>query len=196
MDLALLDRIESVAWDRLHRVADLGCGTGRTGVWLRSHGVECIDGVDLTAEMATVARDTGLYARVVEGDVRSTGLPDGGYDLVICCLVDEHLPELPSLYREVRRLLGPHGFFVLVGYHPFFIMSAGMPTHFDRTDGESIAIETYVHLASEHVAAARAVGLTAVELHEGLVDDTWVELKPRWERYQDWPISFAWVWST
>jgi hypothetical protein len=79
--------------------------------------------------------------------------------------VDEHLPELTSLYREAGRLLRPHGFFVLVGYHPFFIMSAGMPTHFERTDGESIVIETYVHLPSEHVTAARVVGLSVVELH-------------------------------
>src|SRR5262249_14859403 len=31
MDLWLLDAITSVAWNRVERAADLGCGTGRTG---------------------------------------------------------------------------------------------------------------------------------------------------------------------
>jgi len=83
---------------------------------------------------------------------------------------------------------------VLVGYHPFFIMAAGMPTHFDSDDGP-LAIETYVHLASDHMAAARRAGLVAVELHESVIGDKWIERKPKWSRYRGWPISFAWVWK-
>jgi SAM-dependent methyltransferase len=196
MDVALLERITSVAWSTVERVADLGCGTGRTASWLKAKGATRIDGVDLTPEMLEVARQRRLHELLVEGDVRSTGLEGGRYGLVVCCLVDEHLPELASLYSEARRLLSPNGAFVLVGYHPFFIMSAGMPTHFDRADGEPVAIETYVHLLSDHVGAARAANFTLAELHEGLVDDEWVRRKPRWEVYRDRPISFAWVWST
>ena len=47
---------------------------------------------------------------------------------------------------------------MLVGYHPHFIMSSGMPTHFDDASGEPIAIETHLHLLSEHVNAAAAAG--------------------------------------
>ena len=196
MDVALLDRITTVSWSTIERVADLGCGTGRTAAWLKAKCAARIDGVDLTPEMLAVARNRGLHELLVEGDVRSTGLEDGGYALVVCCLVDEHLPELASLYREARRLLSPHGAFVLVGYHPFFIMSTGMPTHFDRADGEPVAVETHVHLLSDHVDAARAADFTLAELHEGLVDDEWIRRKPRWATYRDWPISFVWVWST
>lgn len=113
----------------------------------------------------------------------------------MCCLVDEHLPEVTALYREARRLLTSQGMFVLVGFHSFFIMSAGMPTHFDRADGEPVAVETYIHLPSDHMAAGRTVGFAATEMHEGLIDDAWIRRKPRWETYRDWPISFAWVWS-
>ena len=84
---------------------------------------------------------------------------------------------------------------MLVGYHPHFIMTSGMPRHFDRRPGESVAIETYVHLLSDHVAAARAVGLTLIEMRERLVDDRWVALKPQWERYRNHPVSFALVWQ-
>lgn len=194
MDLALLERIEGVPWGDVERVADLGCGTGRTAEWLRSRGALRIDGVDLTPEMLAVARDKGIYDRLVEADVGATGLEGGAYDLVVCCLVDEHLAELSPLYREAGRLLRPQGSFVLVGYHPFFIMAAGMPTHFDHPEGGAVAIETHIHLISTHVAAARAAGLVALEMYEGLVDEEWIRLKPGWERYRDWPVSFAWVW--
>src|SRR5437763_5742961 len=196
MDLALLDRVESVHWHAVDRAADLGCGTGRTAAWLRSKGVTRIDGVDLTPEMLEVARDRGVHDRLVQADVRSTGLDDDTYDLVVCGLVDEHLPELTGLYREARRLLRRDGTFVLAGYHPFFIMSTGMPTHFDRATGEPVAVETHVHLPGAHVAAARDAGFTVAELHEGLVDEEWIRRKPRWEAHRDWPGSFAWVWSS
>src|SRR5271166_6728285 len=105
MDLALLERIGSVGWERVQRAADLGCGSGRTAAWLRTRGDFPVDGVDLTPAMLERARARGVHDRLVEGDVRDTGLPAAAYDLVVCVLVDEHLPELARLYAEARRLL-------------------------------------------------------------------------------------------
>jgi SAM-dependent methyltransferase len=196
MDLVLLAALERVPWATVERAADLGCGTGRTGAWLRNRGVARIDGVDLTPEMLTVARGRNIYERLVQADVAATGLASHAYDLVTTCLVDEHLRDLRPLYREVTRLLGPGGVHVLVGYHPHFIMTAGMPTHFARGAGGPVAIETYVHLLSDHVAAAGAAGLSLIEMYERLVDDRWIALKPRWEQFRNHPVSFAMVWRT
>jgi SAM-dependent methyltransferase len=194
MDLVLLETMESITWSTVQRAADLGCGTGRTGAWLRGHGVARIDGIDLTPEMLAIARTRGIYQRLAEADVSVTGLEGNAYDLVTTVLVDEHLPDLRPLYREASRLLGPGGVHVLVGYHPHFIMTAGMPTHFDRRPGEPVAIQTYVHLLSDHVVAARAVGLSLIEMRERLVDDRWIGLKPRWAQYRNHPVSFAMAW--
>lgn len=194
MDLVLLAALASVSWTAVARAVDLGCGTGRTGAWLRAHGVARIDGVDLTPEMLAIARGRGIYERLAQADVAATGLESGLYDLVTTGLVDEHLRDLRPLYREAARLLRPGGIHVLLGYHPHFIMTAGMPTHFDRPTGEPVAIETYVHLLSDHVAAARAAGLSLIEMHERLVDDRWIALKPRWEPYRNHPVSFAVAW--
>src|SRR5262249_45567067 len=131
----------------------------------------------------------------VEADVAATGLAGGAYDLVTTCLVDEHLPDLRPLYREASRLLRPRGRHALVGYHPHFIMTTGMPTHFDRAPGQSVAIETYVQLFSDHVAAARAAHLTLIETRERLIDDRWIARKPRWAEYRHHPVSFAFVWQ-
>jgi SAM-dependent methyltransferase len=178
MDLVLLAALESVPWTTVAHAVDLGCGTGRTGAWLRARGVARLDGIDLTPEMLAVARSRGIYDR-----------------LVATCLVDEHLRDLRPFYREAVRLARPGGRHVLVGFHPHFIMTAGMPTHFDRRPGEPVAIETYVHLLSDHVAAARAVDLSLIEMRERLVDDRWIALKPGWVQYRNQPVSFAMVWQ-
>jgi SAM-dependent methyltransferase len=156
--------------------------------------VGSIDGVDLTPEMLAVARSRGLHDRLVEADVAATGLEAGAYDLVIASLVDEHLDDLGPLYREARRLAAPAGSFVLVAFHPHFIIASGMPTHYTSGSGEPVAISTHVHLLSEHVTAGLAAGWTLVELREGVIDDRWVAVKPTWERYRHHPISAALVW--
>jgi SAM-dependent methyltransferase len=192
MDIELLDALETVRWEG--EVADLGCGTGRTGAWLAEKGVEAIDGVDLTPEMLAVARERGVHRRLVEADVAATGLPDEHYDLVVTSLVDEHLADLRPLYAEAYRLAKPGASYVLIGYHPHFIMATGMPTHYDSASGESVAIETHLHLLSDHTAAALGAGWELAELKERLIDDVWLELKPKWEQLRGQPVTFAFVW--
>ena len=194
LDARLLEQLSSVAWPAAERAADLGCGTGRTGAWLRSRGVRALDGVDAAPEMLAQARERELYERLVVADVVATGLASAHYDLVTTCLVDEHLVELAPLYREAARLLRPGGAHVLVGFHPFFIMRSGMPTHFPGPDGEPVAIETHVHLFSEHVEAAQAAGLRLAEMREQVIDERWIALKPKWAALRDVPVSFALVW--
>jgi SAM-dependent methyltransferase len=196
MDIALLERV-GIDWESVGSVADLGCGTGRTGAWMATRGVGAIDGVDISPGMLAAARARGVYRSLAEGEVGATGLDGDAYDLAVSCLVDEHLADLAPLYAEAARLARPGGRFVLVGFHPHFIIASGMPTHFDDADsGGPVAIETHVHLLSEHVAAGRAAGLDLAELHERVVDDEWVALKPKWERFRDHPISFAFVWAS
>lgn len=194
MDLALLARIESVTWRDAACIADLGCGTGRTGAWLRSKTHAALHGVDLTKEMLAIANKRAIYAELIESDLSSSALPQGAFDIVTCCLVDEHLADLQPLYHEVARLLRPGGHYVHVGFHPFFVMKSGMPTHFDHPTRGNVAVETNIHLFSDHMRCGNRAGLTQVEMHERLVDEEWLRLKPKWATHQDWPISFASVW--
>ncbi|HEY7652240.1 MAG TPA: class I SAM-dependent methyltransferase [Methylomirabilota bacterium] len=195
MDLRLLERLETADWAGARRVLDLACGTGRIGAWLRGRCPGAVDGVDITPEMLEVASRKGVYRTLAVADVTSTGLPAGTYDLCIQSLADEHLPDLRPLYQEVARLAPPGGRFVIVGFHPQFLM-AGVPTHYDRAPGEAVAIRSYVHLLSDHVKAARAVGWSLLEMDEVLVDETWLRKKPKWggQGYLGLPISFAVVW--
>ncbi len=193
MDLHLLDGLRTVDWSAPRLVLDLACGTGRIGAWLRKRCSAAVDGVDITPEMLEVARNKGVYRTLRIADVSNTGLLAEAYDLCIQSLADEHLPNLRPLYREVARITKSEGFFIIVGFHPQFLM-AGMPTHFDRAPGEPVTIRSYVHLLSDHVKAAHAFGWSLLEMDEGLVDNAWLQKKPKWESYFGLPISFVMVW--
>jgi SAM-dependent methyltransferase len=194
MDLRLLERVQSLDWAGLQSVLDLACGTGRIGAWLKARTSAPIDGVDLTPEMLDVARSKNIYRKLQLADVSNTQFPAASYDLCIQSLADEHIPTLQPLYRETARLTRPGGFFVIVGFHPQFLM-AGMPTHFDRASGETVTIRSYVHLLSDHVKAAHAAGWSLLEMDEGVVDDVWLQKKPKWEKYTGLPVSFSMVWG-
>jgi len=193
LDRRLLDSIGSVNWPTVGAVADLACGTGRMGVFLSQHGVGPIDGVDITPEMLELAREKRLYRSLEIRDVADTDLPSSSYDLCTLILADEHLAAVEPVYREAARLLAPGGSFILLGYHPFFLM-AGTPTHYHRADGEPVAIQSYVHLFSEHFKAGIGVALTLIEFQECRIDDEWLRSKPKWHEYRNWPVSFMLVW--
>jgi SAM-dependent methyltransferase len=180
MDLRLLERLQTVDWAEPRVVLDLACGTGRIGAWLNRRCSAAIDGVDLTPEMLEVARGKGIYRALHIADVANTELPAETYDLCIQSLADEHLAELKPLYQEVARVTKRGGSFVIVGFHPQFLM-AGVPTHFDRAPGDPVTIRSYVHLLSDHVKAAHACGWSLLEMDEGLIDEAWVQKKPKWE---------------
>ena len=193
MDIRLLRRVRTVDWAATGRALDLACGTGRIGTWLRAQGVALIDGVDFTPAMLERARARGVYRTLAVADIRATRLEGGAYDLVTEVLADEHLPDLRPLYDEAGRLTRPGGVFVIVGYHSHFLMT-GIPTHFDSASGEPVAIQSHVHLLSDHVKAAHAAGWVLSELDEGIVDDEWLAKKPNWRRFLHHPVSFAMVW--
>lgn len=193
MDIDLLERVETIQWAQARKTIDLACGTGRIGEWLKGKGVATLDGLDLTPEMLDKARERGIYRHLFTGDMLHTSLPEGAYDLVTAVLADEHLPDIRPLYAEAARITTPDAAFAHVSYHPFFLMT-GMPTHFNRATGESVAIQTYVHLISDHVQAGCAAGWTLVEMHERLIDDTFLAVKPKWTQHRNRPFSFITVW--
>ncbi|MGW0181201.1 class I SAM-dependent DNA methyltransferase [Nocardia sp. NPDC003345] len=194
MDLALLNRLRRPSWTGIRRAADLGCGTGRTAAWLRQYSDAPIDGIDLSEGMLARARERNVHDTVTRGDVRTTGLPTGSYDLVISSLIDEHLPDLAPFYTEARRLIAPGGIFVLVSYHPQFMMVTGMPTHYTGDDGEPLAISTHLHTLGDHVTAGVAAGWQLAELTESSIDDTWIAAKPTWVALRGHPFTMASVW--
>src|SRR5919106_6751750 len=106
----------------MQRVVDLGCGTGRIGHWLWQQGIPHIYRVDSSFAMVHQAAAKQVYASLCLADLRQCPFPSHAYDLGITVLTACHLPDLRALYMEGARLLRPGGIFVLVDYHPFFLL--------------------------------------------------------------------------
>ncbi len=139
MDSVLLANLQKVNWSQIQTAVDLGCGTGRIGTWLHRHGIPSIHGVDCCPAMLQRAAAKHVYERLCTADITTCPLPRHAYDLGITVLAACHLPSLGAFYAEGARLLRPGGLFVLLDYHPFFLLR-GIPTHFHRASGEPIAI--------------------------------------------------------
>ena len=193
LHVGLLTRVRGVVWSEAERVLDLACGTGGIGVWLRAQGVVRIDGVDFTPEMMEQAQAKNVYDALHHADICDTGLPPASFDLITEVLACEHLEDLAPLYAEAGRLATRPGTLIIVGYHPHFLLN-GIPTHFDGADGEPIAIESYVHLFSDHTRAAQRAGWALAEMDEAVVDETWVQHRPGFAKHQGLPVSFSMVW--
>jgi SAM-dependent methyltransferase len=193
LDLDLLSRLSCILWDELTSVADLACGTGRVGTWLKERRAGQVDGVDLTPEMLRLAETKGTYRTLSLGDMTGCDLAGEAYDAVTNVLASAHIKDLAPLYLEAARLTRPEGWFALVGYHPVFLL-AGIPTHFDRPDGRPLAIETYVHMLSEHFAAAAEAGWAFVAFDEHVVGEAICDQRPSYRKHLGKPTSFVLLW--
>src|SRR6266849_992700 len=83
LDLPLLRSLSSVDWRDIAAGVDLGCGTGRVGMWLKEHGVSRLDGVDISSEMLDRAAAKQIYDRLIRADAVATGLGEAEYDLAV-----------------------------------------------------------------------------------------------------------------
>ncbi len=99
-------------------VVDLGCGRGgdvvRAAARVGPEGAAI--GVDANPAMLDAARlhAAGLpNLRLVQSDLAAVALPAGCADVVISNCAINHAPDKTAVYREIFRLLRPHGRFVV-----------------------------------------------------------------------------------
>jgi len=194
MDLRLLAKIKEINWKDIATAIDFACGTGRIGVWLKAQGVVEVDGIDITQEMLLKAAEKNVYRSLLNADIVNNEISPATYDLCIQVLADEHMADISALYTQASRIIKDNGYFVIVGYHPFFLMN-GIITHFHKPSGDPLAIESYVHLFSDHIKAAFKSNFVLLQMEEGIVDDDWLKKKPKWEKYKNWPVSYLFVWQ-
>ncbi len=175
------------------RVVDLGCGTGRIGAWLATHGAREIVGVDLTAQMLARATARRVYSTTTCANVTATGLDAGAFDGAISSLVVDHVEDLAAFFREAARLVRPLGWLAVVDFHPFFLMM-GIPTHFPHGDaGGQLAVENHVHALRDFFAMAAANGWEPREFDERFVTDEWARAMPGYAKFVGRPVAHAWV---
>ncbi len=149
------------------RVLELGCGTGRNTGWLAERA-ERVLGIDASDGMLGRAAERRLGSRVsfARHDVRTPWpLRDGAVDAVVAMLVLEHVEALEPVFREAARVLRADGEMFVCELHPFRQLE-GVRARFADEDGEPVPIPAWLHMASDYVNAAIAVGLTVAHLGE------------------------------
>ena len=67
-------------------VLDFGCGTGLSGMALKSVGFDIVDGTDVSPEMLEKAQARGVYRQVWKGVPGSLGhIGRGDYTVIVAC---------------------------------------------------------------------------------------------------------------
>lgn len=102
------------------RLLEVGAGTGRQGLELRTLGykVELID-------LASSSYANDRLCEVTDYDGRTIPFQDSTFDVVYSSNVLEHVPDLATLHAEIRRVLRPSGYAIhLVPTHHWRIWSS------------------------------------------------------------------------
>ena len=94
------------------RMLEIGCGTGILLQEARQRGWRA-DAIELSPEMAAVARRNNPEAKIVTGDILSQEPVGGAYDAVISLDVLEHVLSPMTMVENCRELLKPGGLLLL-----------------------------------------------------------------------------------
>lgn len=103
--------LEGVRFEGIHRILDVGCGTGVVGFDLLSFVPSGhLIGLDLEHSILHAARDntpTGSSCSFVTGDAYALPFGEASFDLVACQYLLEHLAEPVRALEEMRRVSRP-----------------------------------------------------------------------------------------
>ncbi len=155
------------------RVADIGCGTGRHALAFAAAGAD-VTGVDFSSGMMDVLRSKAPPAslRLVEHDLTlGVPLPDRSFDLVLSCLVLEHLPDLRTMVAQLSRIAAPGGRVIVTDLHPEWTRR-GLHARFRETaDAPKMQIEGVHHCIADYAMAGIDAGLQLEAMVELSMDE-------------------------
>lgn len=89
-------------------VLDVACGTGVMIPYYLERNVASVTAIDISPEMAKIAREKFPQAHVVCGDVEEAEF-DWNFDCIVVYNAFPHFPEPERLIRRLSALLAPGG---------------------------------------------------------------------------------------
>jgi ubiquinone/menaquinone biosynthesis C-methylase UbiE len=139
--------------------------------------------------LAEAQRKPGAEAiRFVVHDLHQPLPFDAEFDLVVSGLVLEHLCDLDSFFREVRRVLKPRGRAVISAMHPAMWLRGSQARFTDPRSGEIVMPDSLAHSLSAFVMAAINAQLQLTNIAEYSPDEDFAEHYPRAAKYVGWPM--------
>lgn len=96
-------------------VLDVGCGSGLSGVALRSAGFDLIDGCDFSPGMLAKAKEGGLYRRLFEANLNQPPMDadEDSYDAATCVGVFSFGHVMADALDDILRIIKPGGALVI-----------------------------------------------------------------------------------
>jgi SAM-dependent methyltransferase len=171
-------------------VADVGCGTGRQTSKLAARGARVV-ALDFSPAMLGRGQARGKIGQVyfVLADlVTSIPLQSGVLDGAVCSLVLEHVEDLTSMLRQLRRVCKLNAFVLISDIHPT-LASAGAAANFeDPKTKQKVFPRGYRHEVSDYMRAANDAGFRIGAMTEASVDEKFVDAIPRAAKYLGWPM--------
>jgi len=110
------DLIQVAALNSGERVLDVGCGTGVVTRLAAERTGSRVAGLDLNPGMLAVARSVTPAEMSIdwhEASAETIPLPDEDFDVVLCQMTLQFVPDKPAAVREMHRVLVPGGRLVL-----------------------------------------------------------------------------------
>jgi ubiquinone/menaquinone biosynthesis C-methylase UbiE len=141
LDRALLVAfIELIKRQDINRVADVGCGPGRTAAFLAEHGLDVV-GVDVSQAMLAIARTGHPHIEFKEGQLDALPLETGGLAGAVCWYSIIYTPaaRLHEAFDELARVLIPGGHLLLA------FQAEGEPVHRQDAFGAHLPLTSYRH---------------------------------------------------
>jgi len=99
-------------------VLDVGCGEGQISRLAAYVGASRVVGIDPTWAQLSVARSRGGPPRYCRSVADALPFPALSFDVVVACLVFEHIDAVDEALAEVGRVLRPGGRFLFFLNHP------------------------------------------------------------------------------
>lgn len=176
---------------RQRRMADIGCGTGRHAIRLARAGAHVV-GVDFSSGMLRALQRKPLPEglTVLEHDL-TTGVPfdDASFDLVLCCLVLEHMPDLDASIAELARICRPGGSVIITDLHPEMTRRGIQARYRDAQTGDKFQIAGGGHRPiSAYVMAAVRAGLHIEHIEEHIMDEATAARSRSAQKYLNQPL--------
>lgn len=128
---------------------------------------------------------------IVEHDIgRGIALPESRFDVVLCCLVLEHVADLDRAFAEIARITVSGGVVIVTDLHPEQTRR-GVHARFRESPDVKHEIAGHHHTISAYVMAAVRAGLTIDTLHEQVMDDASAGTSTSARKYLGEPLLFA-----
>ncbi|KAH8601249.1 methyltransferase type 11 [Bisporella sp. PMI_857] len=189
-------------------VLDLGCGYGWLCRWARENGAERVQGVDVSENMLSKARDFPQDSGItyIQADLETLELPLNAFQVVYSSLTLHYLKKLSDLIVRVYGALNPGGCFIFSVEHPIYT-SPRDPKFIETAEGKQVwLLDNYLNegdritnwFAEGVVKQHRTIGtyirflleagfaISAVE--EWGPSDEQIKTKPSWAEHRERPM--------